>query len=74
MGSFGPLAALIVLFLFAVGGFVLYVWSIVWAYRDAEKRGKEGILVALLVALLVWPVGLIVWVLIRPDVRFQTGA
>ena len=45
---------------------VLYIWSIVWAYRDANDRGKPGWLVALLVALLSWPVGLVVWLLFRP--------
>ncbi|NEM99159.1 hypothetical protein [Pontibacter burrus] len=44
----------------------LYIWSIVWAYRDANNRGKPGWLVALLVALLSWPVGLVVWLLFRP--------
>jgi hypothetical protein len=33
----------------------LYVWSIVWAYRDAECRGKSGMLVSLLVMLVAWP-------------------
>ncbi|RAU81789.1 hypothetical protein [Pontibacter arcticus] len=46
---------------------VLYVWSIIWAYRDAERRGKSGILIALLVAFLPsWPLGIILWLLIRP--------
>ncbi len=47
-------------------GLVLYVWSIIWAYRDAERRGKPGWLVALLVALLSWPVSLLVWIVFRP--------
>ena len=45
----------------------LYVWSIVWAYGDAERRGKSGCLVALLVLLLSWPVGLIAWLIFRPN-------
>jgi hypothetical protein len=44
----------------------VYIGSIVWAYKDAEKRGKPGLLVALLVLLATWPVGLIIWLLIRP--------
>ena len=36
-----------------------YVWSVVWSYADTEARGKPGCLVALLVALLSWPLGLI---------------
>ena len=46
----------------------LYIWSIVWAYRDANSRGKPGWLVALLVALLSWPVGLLVWLIFRPTI------
>ena len=46
----------------------LYIWSLVWAVSDAEKRGKSGCLVALMVLLLPWPVGLIIWLLIRPTI------
>lgn len=49
--------------------FVIYIGSVVWAFSDARGRGKSGCLVALLVLLLVWPVGLIVWLLIRPASR-----
>lgn len=44
----------------------LFMWSVVWAYGDAERRGKSGCLVALLVFLLSWPIGLIVWLVFRP--------
>lgn len=47
----------------------LYVYSIMWAYRDAEARGKPGWLVALIVALVQWPGGLILWLVFRPDSR-----
>ncbi len=50
-----------------LGLFVLYVWSIVWAYGDAESRGKSGCLVALLVMFLTWPIGLIAWLVFRPE-------
>ena len=46
---------------------VLYVWSLVWVYRDAESRGKSGLLVALLVTFLGWPMTLIFWIAFRPD-------
>jgi hypothetical protein len=47
--------------------FIVYIGSVIWAFSDAQSRGKSGILVALLVLLLVWPVGLIIWLLIRPN-------
>ena len=52
--------------------FILYLWSIVWAYNDAVKRGKPGWLVAVLVALLSWPVGLVVWLIFRPELPHQS--
>ncbi len=51
-------------------GMLLYIGSIIWAYRDAERRGKPGWLVALLVALLSWPLSLLVWVLFRPGIVY----
>jgi hypothetical protein len=60
--GFGIVGLLLALVLLA-----LYIWSIVWAYNDAERRGKSGVLVALLVALLSWPLGLLLWVLFRPN-------
>jgi hypothetical protein len=45
----------------------LWIWSIVWAYGDARRRGKPAILVALLVALVSWPLGLLIWVIFRPE-------
>ena len=45
----------------------LYIWSIFWAFGDAESRGKSGCLVALLVAFLSWPIGLVVWLVFRPN-------
>ena len=53
---------------------VLAVWisTLVWVYRDAERCGKPGILVALLVGLLFWPVGLLVWLILRQDYLAKT--
>ena len=53
---------LLVYLLFLVGLFVGFVFSLIWIYRDANRRGKPGFLVALLAALIAWPVSLLVWV------------
>ena len=45
----------------------LLVASLVWVYRDAEARNKSGILVALLVLLLDWPISLLLWLVFRPE-------
>jgi hypothetical protein len=62
-------SAIAVLVLLPIMG--LIVWSIVWAYRDAERRGKPGWAVALMVMLITWPIGLIVWIVFRPDEQDQ---
>jgi hypothetical protein len=53
----------------AIGMLALYIWSLVWVYNDAERRGKAGWLVTLLVALLSWPISLLLWLVIRPEHR-----
>ena len=62
MGSLGPFELLILFFL----GPVAYIGSLVWTFRDAERRGSNGLLTTILVAVAAWPVGLIVWLFIRP--------
>lgn len=44
----------------------LFFWImvLVWVYRDAQKRGMEGVLWALLVFFLHW-IGLIIYLLVR---------
>ncbi|WP_439883295.1 hypothetical protein ACSX1A_09000 [Pontibacter sp. MBLB2868] len=59
LGIIGMILGLILL--------VIYIWSIIWSYNDAVKRGKPGWLVAIVVAFLAWPLGLLVWLLVRPD-------
>jgi len=44
----------------------LLVYSVVWAYRDAQARGKPGWAVALLVLLIDWPLSLLLWYVFRP--------
>jgi hypothetical protein len=58
-----------ILFIFLVSiAICLPLWSVVWAARDAEARGRPGWLIGLLVLLLVWPLGLILWLVARPSI------
>lgn len=66
--DFTPLLALPFLILY-LSLLVLYLWSIAWSYGDANARGKPGCLVAILVALFSWPLGLLLWVIFRPERR-----
>ena len=45
---------------------IIYIISIVWSYKDAKKRGVNGLIVALLVAFVAWPLSLIGWLVLRP--------
>jgi Na+-driven multidrug efflux pump len=63
-----PIVFVIIALLIGLVFFIIYVVSLVWVYRDAERRGKSGIVVALLVALISWPIGLLVWLLVRDKV------
>jgi hypothetical protein len=45
--------------------FGLSLLSTLWAYRDAERRGVGGCLIALLV-FFTFPIGMMLWVVLRP--------
>ena len=47
----------------------LLIWSLIWVYSDAEKRGKSGWLVVAMVFFLNWPASLLVWLVFRPEVK-----
>lgn len=59
--------------LFAVlcGGafFIAFLASLVWAYNDANNRGKSGC-IWILIIWITWPLGLLAYLLLRDqDVR-----
>jgi len=49
---------------FGILTMVLYIMSLVWVYKDSEKRGKTGCL-WLLIVFFTWPFGLIAYFLLR---------
>ncbi len=50
---------------FSIAMLISYIWMIFWVYVDAEKRGKPGCAVALLIFFLSW-IGLLLWFIFRP--------
>jgi hypothetical protein len=68
-----PLIIVLGLFLVFLSVAALYPGSIIWAYLDAQARGKPGWALALLVALspffalIGWPLALLAWVVFRPE-------
>ena len=69
MGSLGGIE---LFFFFVVPA--LYVGSMVWAFYDAEKQGRNGLLAAILVGVMFWPAGLVVWLIVRRAGRRQSDA
>lgn len=56
------------LFILLISLFIcIPLWSVVWAARNAEARGQPGWLVGLFVLLLAWQLGLVLWLLERPE-------
>ena len=64
---FGSMMGMLIMLCVMLPVFIVYIWSVIWAYKDANARGKSGILVALLVFFLSWPAGLLIWLVFRPD-------
>lgn len=67
------LGLLLVLLLYVLVTLPVWVATLVWVYRDAERCRKSGVLVALLVGLVMWPVGLLVWLILRGDYLRSAG-
>ena len=48
--------------------FILGLILGIWVYKDAEKRGKSGVLWLLIVWFVAFPIGLIIWLVVRPPI------
>ena len=47
--------------------FALCLLILIWAFHDAESRGKSGLLVVIMVVLLGLVPGLLIWYILRPQ-------
>jgi hypothetical protein len=64
-----PLTLNAAIFLLVAFGFVLWIASMVWVYRDAVARGKSGLLIAFLTTIIAWPWGVLIWLAARPHLQ-----
>ena len=64
VGAFGISVVLLLILI----PFIIWLWSLFWAYGDAEARGRSGCLLVVL-CFFFWPWVLLIWVLLRPDKR-----
>jgi len=44
----------------------VWVWTAFWANTDARTRNSPAVFVGLVVGLVPWPFGLIIWLILRP--------
>ena len=47
---------------------VIWILIAIWVYKDAERRGKSGVL-WLIVVILLGLIGIIIWLLVRPPIQ-----
>jgi predicted nucleic acid-binding Zn ribbon protein len=52
--------------IFTLIWFVVWILVAIWVYKDAEKRGKSGVL-WLIVVILLGLIGLIIWLVVRGE-------
>jgi len=57
---------------FSIGLLILWIVVIIWVYRDAERRGMNGLLWALLV-LIGNLIGLLIYLIVRTDTVATSG-
>ncbi len=67
LGDLGNALGVLGVLLLIGAAIALPLFTSIWAYGDAERRGKSGCLVAILVFFLSWPLGLILWIVFRPE-------
>lgn len=68
-----PILGNVVLSIFGVVAVLAITWayvgSLIWVFSDAKLRGKSSPNVTAMVALFVWPVGLLLWIFFRPQLN-----
>jgi predicted nucleic acid-binding Zn ribbon protein len=58
--------AMVTCAIFAIVWFIIWILVAIWVYKDAEKRGKSGVL-WLIIVILLGLIGLIIWLVIRGE-------
>ncbi len=57
----------IMIVLFIIAAAVLFIKSMIWAYYDAESRGKYGMMIVFWIFVCCWPISLLFWICARPE-------
>ena len=64
---------MVIVLLLGVALLAAWTGSVVWVWRDANRRGQPGFIVAVLAAFLVWPISLLVWAAARPGLAGEAA-
>ncbi len=59
--------------LLTMAAMVLWLANAVWAFRDARRRGRSGVLIGALVAF-TFPLGAALWFFARPNEAIAPGS
>ena len=57
----------------AIIWFIVFILIAIWVYKDAEKRGKSGVL-WLIIVIILGLIGIIIWLAIRPPIGGEKPA
>jgi hypothetical protein len=54
---------------------VLMLYSLIWIFRDAKRRGMTSLMAAviMILSLLAWPLTLLIWLKVRPEISVPPG-
>jgi hypothetical protein len=49
--------------------FVFFIASVIWIFRDAKLRGKNGLVALIFILVTGWPISFLWWFWLRPPAR-----
>lgn len=69
--NFFPFGVALFVILIPIVWIIISILLCIWVYKDAEARGESAVL-WLIVVLITGIIGLIVWLVVRPDKKAST--
>ncbi|MEO6054154.1 MAG: hypothetical protein ABIP97_09095 [Chthoniobacterales bacterium] len=66
-----PIFTRVIILLIVTSTLYLYFLSLRWLHRDAKKRMRNSLRITIAVAVLFWPLGLLIWVIFRPALKLK---
>ena len=57
---------MIVMLIFWLAILALYIWSAIFVWKDAQARNMDNAVLWLILTLVIWPLGFIIYLIVRP--------